>query len=151
MGEVKFKALHIDDKGFQANSVVKLWTQNHTQKLFNIAHMHLNDTSDEIPIDVEYLTSYSYDLRQIPFNKDISGQPLKYKILVFNWKIRDVLYNNGKVVEPIAYEEHTIVLDNQLMTDEHSQLFGKVVKVPYALLTYPGNTFVGDMVNNDYT
>jgi hypothetical protein len=69
--------------------------------VFNIAHIHVNDTSDEVPIDVQYLTSYDYKLWEIPFKKDVTGAPLRYKILVFDWKIRDVLYNSGSQIEPV--------------------------------------------------
>lgn len=101
MGDVRFKAIHIDDSaGYQSNSLVQLWT-HHNNKIFNIAHMHVNDTSDEVPIDVQYLPSYDYKLRDIPFKKDVSGQALRYKILVYDWKIRDVLYNNGQSIEPV--------------------------------------------------
>jgi hypothetical protein len=69
--------------------------------VFNIVHIHINDTSDEVPIDVEYLSNYNYKMRDISFKKDISGVPLRYKILVWNWKIRDVLYNNGTEIEAV--------------------------------------------------
>ena len=46
MGDVKFKAILMDtDAGYQSNSVVHLWT-HHDSRIFNIAHIHLNDTSD---------------------------------------------------------------------------------------------------------
>lgn len=46
LGDVKFVAVHRDDDaGFQSGSVVKLWT-HHNSKLFNIVHIHLNDTSE---------------------------------------------------------------------------------------------------------
>ena len=88
------------DAGYQSNSVVHLWT-HHDSRIFNIAHIHLNDTSEQVPIDVQYLNSYNYNIWQIPFSKDLSGAALRYKILVFDWKIRDVLYNNGSIIEPV--------------------------------------------------
>lgn len=99
MGEVKFRAMCIDEgAGYASNSLFQLWT-HHNFKLFNIIHIHLNDTSDEVPIDVQYLPSYTYNIKDIQFKKDISGTPLRYKILVYDWKIRDVIYNSGSCIE----------------------------------------------------
>lgn len=86
---------------------MQLWT-HHDQKVFNIVHLHLNDTSDQVPIDVQYLDSHTYSIKDISFTKDVSGQVLRYKILVHDWKIRDVLYNNGSSVEPLPFAETSI-------------------------------------------
>ena len=52
MCEVKFKAILMDQgAGFQQNSTVQIWT-NHNNKIFNIVHIHVNDCSEEVPIDV---------------------------------------------------------------------------------------------------
>lgn len=52
MGDVRFKAVKLDEgAGYQSNSTVKLWT-HHNRKVFDICHMHVNDTSDQVPIDV---------------------------------------------------------------------------------------------------
>ena len=66
-------------------------------------HIHLNDTSEEVPLDVEYLSSFEYKKRDIKFSKGVDGLPLRYKFLVFDWKIRDVLYNNGTTIEPVQF------------------------------------------------
>jgi len=55
MGSVQFKAIQLDkEAGFQPNSTVQIWT-NHNSKIFNIIHIHVNDCSEEVPIDVQYL------------------------------------------------------------------------------------------------
>lgn len=110
-GDVQFKAIRIDESaGLASNSVVKLWT-HHNGKVFNIVHMHVNDTSDEVPIDVQYLDSWAYDIENIPFGTDVTGAKLRYKFLVYDFKIRDVLYNSGKVIESIKFEEHPIATE----------------------------------------
>lgn len=63
--------------------------------MLNIVHIHLNDTSEQVPLDVEYLSSENYKIGSVKFDKDMSGQTLRYKILVWDYKVRDVLYNNG--------------------------------------------------------
>lgn len=112
MGDVRFKAIVLDDNaGFQVHSTVHAWT-HHNHQVFNIAHLHLNDTSDEVPIDVQYLAQSQYSLKDIAFAKDLSGQPLRYKILVCDWKIRDILYNSGSTVEAVAFQEHPLLLSD---------------------------------------
>lgn len=104
--------MHRDtDAGYQIGSVVRLWT-NHNGKIFNIIHIHVNDTSDQVPIDVQYLETHDYAKRDIEFGKDAMGVPLRYKILVHDWKIRDVIYNNGETHEVIAFEEIPLPIDS---------------------------------------
>ena len=102
MGDVQFRPILIEQgAGLQSHSLIKLWTYNHDNKIFNIVHMHVNDTSDEVPIDVQYLEKHDYNVKEISFKKDIMGVALRYKILVHDFKIRDVLYNNGTQIEPV--------------------------------------------------
>lgn len=46
MGDVQFRGIRVDnDAGHVSHTVVKLWT-HHDRRVFNIVHMHLNDTSE---------------------------------------------------------------------------------------------------------
>ena len=57
-GEVIYKALRLDaTSGFVMGSTIKLWTVKQTVEILNIIHIHLNDTSDEAAIDVQYITN----------------------------------------------------------------------------------------------
>ena len=57
-GEVIYKALRLDaTSGFVMGSTIKLWTVTQTVEILNIIHIHLNDTSDEAAIDVQYITN----------------------------------------------------------------------------------------------
>jgi len=58
------------DAGYLAGTKVTLWT-NHNGRIFNIFHIHTNDSSEEVPLDVEYLEEYDYKFRDIKFDKDI--------------------------------------------------------------------------------
>lgn len=100
--------------------------------------MHVNDCSEEVPIDVQYLTTNEYNLRDVPFGKDFSGRELRYKILVFDWKIRDVLYNTGSSVEPVMFQENIISIDYSIA----GNFFGRVSKVPFAMLTSPSKEYI---------
>ena len=55
-GEVKFQAFQIDEaSGYVMGSVIKLWTNRVKDGMLNIMHMHVNDTSDEVTMDVVYM------------------------------------------------------------------------------------------------
>lgn len=120
-----------------------MWT-NHNGKIFNIFHIHTNDQSEEVPLDVEYLEDYNYKLRDIKFEKDMQGNPLRYKFLVFGMKIRDVLYNFGNnKIESIPFEEKKISFDDFFTFNGK---FGKITNIPKALLSYPSKQFIEEMV-----
>lgn len=57
--------------------------------------------------------------------------------MVHDFRIRDVLYNNGSTIEPIMYQENIIppVSDSDYKIVDN--LFGRLTKVPYAMLTSP--------------
>ena len=139
MGGVQFKAILMDQgAGFQQNSTVQIWT-SHNDKIFNIVHIHVNDCSEEVPIDVQYLAAHDYKVRDIPFGKDFSGRHLRYKILVHDWKIRDVLYNTGSSIETVMFQEHPVPLAENKIA---GNCFGRVTKVPYAMLTSPSKEYI---------
>lgn len=51
--------------------------------MLNIVHVHINDTSDTVTVNVAYmLEGHSVKDFTTTFEKDISGQDLRYKILV---------------------------------------------------------------------
>jgi len=63
--------------------------------------MHVNDTSDEVSLDVRYVTPEEEgkilqdDYSDEKFELDATGRPLRYKILIHNMRIWAVLYNSG--------------------------------------------------------
>ena len=79
--------------------------------------MHLNDTSDEVTMDVKYLSAkevasitdgnYSY----LKFEKDVAGRVLRYKVCVFDMKIHSVLYNTGSSIESVPFKEMRVKPD----------------------------------------
>ena len=73
MGKIEFRAHCADSSaGYQANSIVQLWT-HFVKNVFNIVHVHLNDTSDQVPLEVEYLHEMNYNLKEIKFGNDLAG------------------------------------------------------------------------------
>jgi hypothetical protein len=55
-GDVVFRAIKLDESsGYVMGSIMKLWTTKLGPEVLNIIHIHLNDTSDEATVDVQYL------------------------------------------------------------------------------------------------
>jgi len=90
--------------------------------MLNILHFHINDTSDEIPIDQRWLTQDERDLllsgnreqiRFPEFKKDANGMLLRYLILIYDQQVIDLLYNPGEKydVESIRYRDHRVNMD----------------------------------------
>lgn len=110
--------------------------------LLNIFHVHINDSSEQIPIDCQWLNVWDYGLRDVPFEKDAMGQELRLKILVYNYQIRDVLYNfGGGKIEPVAFEEKKIDKDQFYVLDD-GKIFGKITQIPICMTSSEGKDFV---------
>jgi len=73
--------------------------------MLNIVHVHLNDMGDEATVEVDYMTEGQKIEDFHKFDLDISGRPLRYKIIVADMKISCILYNTGKSVEQVPFEE----------------------------------------------
>jgi hypothetical protein len=55
-GPVKFQAIEMDEKaGYVMGSVMKIWTTVPSKDMLNIIHVHVNDTSESVSIDLRYL------------------------------------------------------------------------------------------------
>ena len=54
--EIRFYDLNLDAKeGWVADTVVDIWAEIIDPETLNIVHMHVNDTSDSVTIDVAYM------------------------------------------------------------------------------------------------
>jgi hypothetical protein len=55
-GNVQFLAIEMDESsGFVHGSAMKIWTNVPNKDMLNIVHVHLNDTSESVSIDLRYL------------------------------------------------------------------------------------------------
>lgn len=109
--------------------------------MLNIIHVHLNDMSEEVTIDVAYMDE-GQSLKEFEeFDVDISGQTLRYKIIAKNMKIFTILYNTGKGVEEIPFEEIRIN-KNDFVSITKSELsseplFAQIQHVPICMISTP--------------
>lgn len=88
---------------------------------------------------MQYLSKYEYHKRDIPFGKDAMGVPIRYKFLVYDFKIREVLYNDGKDIKAIPFKEYAVD-DNSFKVV--GKFFGKIKEIPLRLLSTPDKTHV---------
>ena len=78
------------------------------------------------------------------FKKDIHGRPLRYKVLVRDLAIKQILYNTGNSVEKIPFEEFRIRA-GQLYTINNDNfcgantVFGYVTNIPIRMIACEEN------------
>ena len=71
-------------------------------------HVHLNDKAESTSLDVVYLNRGETREDHIEFKTDEMGVVLRYKILVKDLAIFEVLYNTGSSIEVIPFEEFKV-------------------------------------------
>ena len=94
--EVMFYDMVLNEmQGYVSGTQVDIWTQVIDHETLNIIHFHVNDTSDEVTLDVVYMHQ-GEDVKEFyTFGEDVYGRPLKYKIIVKDCKIHKVLYKES--------------------------------------------------------
>ena len=96
IGEVK------NDLGLVASSLIKVYTTLYNKDILNIMHIHINDTSQEITIDSEFLEKDEPILNHKVFPTDSMGKKLKYKFIIKDYKLVKIYYamSNDYIDEP---------------------------------------------------
>jgi hypothetical protein len=62
-GDVKFLAIEVDNEaGYITGSKVSLWTHSPSRDQLNIVHMHVNDSSESVAIDIKYAQDHEYKI-----------------------------------------------------------------------------------------
>jgi len=135
---VRFLAVQVDtDCGFVTSSVVELYTACLAPGVFNIVHMHVDDISEEIPIEAVYVLPEQDSSEYFDFNVDARGVQLRYKVLVQEGKVRTVLYNpGGGVVNDLPLIERSVVLDSLV---KYGAYIAKVARIPNGMLARSWN------------
>jgi hypothetical protein len=138
-GPVKYIATAIDQEcGYVSGSTVHIYTTKYAADMLNIVHIHINDMSDFVTVEVctmgdgEPLSHYN------EFNNDASGKPLRYKVLVRDMKINHVLYNQGNdnIVE-VPFNEVRVSVEEVLVHEYNERpgfTFVKVEHLPVCMM-----------------
>ena len=78
---------------------------NDTAEILNIIMITLNDMSESTSLDVVYLKRGETRQNHLEFTTDEMGVLLRYRILVKNLAIHEILYNTGSSVEVVPFQE----------------------------------------------
>lgn len=106
-------------------------------KMLNILHIHLNDQSDEVTVDVSYMSEGQTIKDFEVFGSDATGRPLRYKVLVSDLQIKHVLYNTGETVEDVPFEEVRIHRKQKVIIESQEmggQSLGEITKIPICMI-----------------
>ena len=109
--------------------------------------MHVNDTSEEVSLDVRYVKPAEIakieqdNFSDEKFDLDATGRPLRYKILIHNMGVWAVLYNTGSSIESIRFQEIRVLTGKddfiKIESGPFKFEFGKITHVPLAMLSTP--------------
>ena len=93
--EIRFYDMTLNDiQGYVEGTILDIWTQQIDEETLNIVHIHVNDTSDQVTFDIAYMHDGEDISKFEQFSVDVSGRPLRYKILVKDQLIFKVLYHD---------------------------------------------------------
>ena len=109
-------------------------------EILNIIHIHLSDTSDHTSIDVVYLKKGETRDQHTEFGVDEMGTILRYRILVKNLTIFEILYNTGSSVETIPFEEIRFTVGEKYLIKgvedlSPSPMFAIIKDIPLQMLS----------------
>jgi len=105
-GPVLFTSEKIDEEsGLQFGSTIDIYSSVPEQGVFNLVHMHINDTNASVSIDVVTIDEDENINSHLVFGKDAMGNPLRYKVIIRNDTIHSVFYNTGFKAEFIPFKE----------------------------------------------
>lgn len=93
-GPIKYHEVNVDvECGYVQGSIVKIYSTEHASDMLNIVHIHVNDMSDQVTLEVAYMADGETLAAYQEFKEDFSGRTLRYKVLVREQRIHRVLYN----------------------------------------------------------
>ena len=123
--------------GLVSSSSIKVYTTLYSKDILNILHIHLNDTSQEITIDSEFLEKNENILNHKIFTVDAMGKRLTYKLIFKDYKLVKIYYSvsNDFIDEP-PFEEIRINPNNyvRIINGEYKNYFGQVKEFPIGML-----------------
>ena len=138
---VTFDSLLIGDgkatTGLVSTSLIKVYTTLYSKDILNILHIHLNDTSQEITIDSEFLEKDENVLNHKVFLMDATGKRLTYKLIFKDYKLLKLYYNvsNDFIDEP-PFEEIRITPNHfvKIIKGDYKNYYGQIKDFPIGML-----------------
>ena len=107
LGLIRFTSQKIDEEcGYVRGSQIVIYSSVFKQDMLNLLHIHINDMSEQVSVDVAYMQDDQGLHEFQTFNVDVTGQILRYKIMVKDMRIFTILYNDGNgQIEELPFEE----------------------------------------------
>jgi hypothetical protein len=119
---------------------VDVWTSRIGDKVLNIFHCHLSDRNESVPVEVLVMGEGKTKEEYYGFEKDASGEMLRYKILVLpsDLSIHAILYNTGPSVVELDFKEHQIAQSTLMQAYipeyyEETPIIIEVSKIPTSM------------------
>ncbi len=128
--------------GLVSNDPIKVYTTFYNKDIVNILHIHLNDTSQEITIDSEFLEKNDNILNHKIFTTDITGRRLTYKLIFQKNKLIKIYYcmSIDYIDEPpfqeIKFSKNCYV---KISKGEFKNYYGKIKEFPIGMLARKDN------------
>ncbi len=142
---VTFESVNVGDgqkAGLVANDTIKVYTTLYNKDILNILHIHLNDTSQEITIDSEFLENNENILNHKIFTTDSTGRRLSYKLIFKQYKLIKIYYcmSINFIDEPpfqeIRFSPNGYV---KILKGEFKNYYGKIKEFPIGMLARKDN------------
>ena len=128
--------------GLVSNDPIKVYTTFYNKDIVNILHIHLNDTSQEITIDSEFLEKNDNILNHKIFTTDITGRRLTYKLIFQKNKLIKIYYcmSIDYIDEP-PFQEITFPINSyvKISKGEFKNYYGKIKEFPIGMLVRKDN------------
>ena len=123
--------------GLVSSSSIKVYTTLYSKDILNILHIHLNDTSQEITIDSEFLEKEDSVINHKVFTVDAMGKRLTYKLIFKDYRLIKIFYSvsNDFIDEP-PFEEIRITPNNyvKIIKGDYKNFYGQVKEFPIGML-----------------
>ena len=123
--------------GLVSSSSIKVYTTLYSKDILNILHIHLNDTSQEITIDSEFLEKDENVLNHKVFLNDVMGKKLTYKLIFKDYKLLKIFYNvSTDFIDEPPFEEIRIKPNNfvKIIKGDYKNYYGQVKDFPIGML-----------------
>lgn len=100
-GDVDWYSEQVDDEyAFLTVTPIQIFAQDLGPDVFNLLHVHIPSVGESATVDIKCMKKFDEPENYHTFKKDITGNTLKYKILIQNNTVRSILYNfRGKIRE----------------------------------------------------
>ena len=118
------------------NEELKVYTTMYDKNTINILHFHLNDTSEDITIEANYLENEEKILNYKFSFEDSNGRLLTYRLIFQSRKLQKIYYfQNQNIIEPdfkeIRFTPDSIV---KVLEGKYKNYHGKINSFPNGYL-----------------